>query len=79
MKIDLNNITLDYTIDEKGNFIYKSINVVPFKKNGNLKAKYADLPRYKVILVYEQHTVDLFTKEVLLKSVKEINNKLNGI
>ena len=32
------------------------------KRNGNLKAKYKDLPRYKLIPEYEQHFVDQFNK-----------------
>ena len=44
----------------------------PFKKNGNLKAQYKDLPRYKLIVTYEKyfqnafrHTIQTMTKQVM--------------
>lgn len=74
----LGNVTLNYDYNEKGKIIYKASTIVPFKKNGALKAKYADLPKYKLILTYEDHTKKMFDNEVLLKSVKEINSKLKS-
>lgn len=40
----------------------------PKKKDGTLKAKYKDLPRYKLIPIYEDH----FKKE-FDKTLKELN------
>lgn len=72
------NLQIDFGYNEKGKIIYKSTNVVPFKKDGNLKAQYADLPKYDLILIYEGHTKKMFNEDVILKSVKEINSKLKS-
>ena len=42
-----------YTLDANGNWTYKAKKPEPLKKNGNLKAVYADLPKYDVIYPIE--------------------------
>ena len=37
-----------YSKDEKDNWSYKA-DLAPFKKNGNLRKEYKDLPRFQVI------------------------------
>jgi hypothetical protein len=37
----------------------------PKKKNGNLKAKYKDLPRYKLIPIYEDHFKKEFNSTIV--------------
>ena len=61
--------------DGKGDWIYKSNPLAPFKKNGNLKAVYHDLPRFKVIQQYEDKELKDFETS-LAESIKDISIKL---
>lgn len=62
--------------DAKGLFIYKSNQDQVFKKDSTiLKKKYHDLPRFKVILQYEENAksnVDIFLKETTLDLIKQL-------
>lgn len=79
MEISLLNGSMIAIQDEKtGQWIYKaneSNQFKPFKKNGNLKSVYRDLPRFKAIVQYEQKELDDFS-ELLAQSVKDISLRL---
>ncbi len=72
-KINIGSFT--YERDENNQWIGKSTNITPFKKNGNLKAVYKDLPRFKIIVDYENQEVNDFNA-LLEQSVTEIAHKL---
>ncbi len=64
--------------NEKGEWIYKaneSNQLKPFKKNGNLKAIYKDLPRFKAIVQFEDQEEKDYN-ESLSQAVKDISLKL---
>jgi hypothetical protein len=61
--------------DEKGVWIYKSNPQAPFKKNGNLKKEYKDLPRFPAIVEYEREEMKDFDR-LLHESIKDISIKL---
>ncbi len=71
--IKIGNFT--YNKDEKGNWLWKAESLKPFKKNGNLKSAYHDLPRFKVIVEYENREIKDFQNS-LEQSVKDISLKL---
>jgi hypothetical protein len=62
----MKNILKDYTQDEGGNWLYTPQDTIlkadVKRKDGTLKAKYKDLPRYKLIPIYEDYFVKEFNK-----------------
>jgi len=50
-------------LPEESSILLKSES--PNKKNGNLKAKYRDLPRYKIIPIYEDHFKKEFNSTIV--------------
>jgi len=64
-----------YSKDEKNGWIYKADYSGPFKKNGNLKKEYKDLPRFPVIFTYEKKEVEDFEKG-LGEAIKDISIRL---
>tara|TARA_X000001382_G_scaffold25412_3_gene16004 strand:+ start:9574 stop:9819 length:246 start_codon:yes stop_codon:yes gene_type:complete len=58
-----------YNFNEDGSWEHLGADIskseTPFKKDGALKAKYKDLPRYKIITVYEEHFQKEFRKTLL--------------
>lgn len=62
-------------LNDKQEWIYKAATNTPFKKNGNLRAIYHDLPRYPVIVAYEDQEEKDFN-ESLVQSIKDISLKL---
>ena len=62
--------------NEKGEWLYKADQVKPFKKDGNLKAQYRDLPRFKAIMEYETVLNKQYQKTVIEQATKQIINKL---
>ena len=59
-------------VNDKGIIIYKAGETNSFlKKNGNLKAKHADLPRYKPIPEYEDKMIEEYQK-LLSEGVLEL-------
>lgn len=78
MEYKLLNDSMIASQDEKGNWIYKaneSNQLKPFKKNGSLKAVYHDLPRFKVIVEYEDQEEKDYS-DLLSQAVKDISLKL---
>lgn len=63
-----------YSKDEKDNWSYKA-DLAPFKKNGNLRKEYKDLPRFPVIFTYEKKEVEDFEKG-LGEAIKDISIRL---
>jgi hypothetical protein len=61
--------------NESGEWIYKANTLGPFKKNGSLKAQYKDLPRFKVIVDYEDQELKDFEQN-LSESIKDISIRL---
>ncbi len=60
-----------------GEWIYKSIHIK--KKDGNLKKKFHDLPRYKVIYEYEgamKKDYDKHLKKGVLEMIKKLKTFL---
>ncbi len=76
MKTIIGNVIYNWSKDKKGHIIYKSVKVTPFKQDGTLKKEYKELPKYNVITQYESHTKKLYDEEVLLKSIKELSQKI---
>lgn len=72
-KINIGNFT--YEVDENNQWVGKSSNITPFKMNGTLKKEYKDLPRFKVIVDYENQELNDFNA-LLEQSVTEISHKL---
>lgn len=71
---NINIGNFQYSQDDKGNWIYKSIDVKKVNKN----AKYQDLPQYKAIESFE----DIYKHEyklILDQAIKEINQYLNDL
>jgi len=62
-------------LTDKGTWIYKALAPTFFKKDGALRKKYHDLPRYKVIPEYEDAAKDEYQLE-MAKAVKDITDKL---
>lgn len=66
---------------EKGQWVYKTNEDMrlraPFKKDGSLKQPYKDMPRFQVIIDYENRFVKDYNKE-LAQSVKEMSGILNS-
>ena len=54
---------------EESSLLLKAEN--PKKKDGTLKAKYKDLPRYKLIVTYEDHFKNEFNK-----TLSELNKEV---
>lgn len=65
----------EYVQADDGNWICKAESIGPFKKNGNLKKKYKDLPRFKAIVQYENREVNDFDSS-LKSAIKDISFKL---
>ena len=65
-----------YYQNEKGEWLYKADNFRELKKDGSLKKKYKDLPRYDVIYEWEKEAKEEF-KKTLINSVKEAQQLLN--
>lgn len=72
---DLKIGNFTYNKDDQGNWVYKADKITPFKKNGNLKAQYKDLPRFKAIVQYENQEVKDFQNS-LEQSIKDVSLKL---
>lgn len=69
------NDSIIYSQDPDGNWIYKADNLTPFKKNGNLKKEYKDLPRYPVIVEWENKELKDYQNS-LSEAIKDISIKL---
>ena len=67
MEINLNGSIFEQ--DENGEWIFKADKSAEFKKDGTLKAKYKDLPRYDLIYKYEDYFRDQFNNT--LKQIKQ--------
>lgn len=78
MEFKLLNNSMIASQDDQGNWVYKANTtdrLKPFKQNGNLKAQYKDLPRFKAIAQFEQRELNDFNF-VLGNAVRDISVKL---
>ena len=71
--VKIGNFT--YSQDLNNNWIFKADRLTPFKKNGGLKKEYKDLPRFKVIVEYEEEQISEF-KTLLSEGIQDISLKL---
>lgn len=69
------NGSIIYEQTENGDWVYKAANSVPFKKNGNLKKEYRDLPRFKCIVQYEDKELKDYQQSIS-EAIKDISIKL---
>ena len=69
------NDSVIYSQSENGEWVYKSDNLTPFKKNGNLKKEYRDEPRFPVIISYESKELKDYQNS-LSEAIKDISIKL---
>ena len=79
MEYKLLNGAMIASQDKNGTWIYKANTenqLKPFKKNGNLKATYKDLPRFKAIIQYEEVLNKEYQKTVISESIRQITIKL---
>lgn len=75
MEYKLLNDSIIASQNDKGVWLYKANTLGPFKQNGNLKKEYKDLPRFKVIVEYEDQEVKDFEVSIT-EAVKDISIKL---
>lgn len=71
---NINIGNFQYSQDDKGNWIYKAIDV----KKVNKKASYKDVPQYKAIQTFEDQYKNEY-KLILDQAIKEINQYLNDL
>lgn len=79
MDFKLLNNSIIGSQDENGSWIYKANPEykVPFKKDGTLKQKYKDMPRFNVIIEAEEELNKNYISS-LKESVKEMAMILNS-
>lgn len=54
----------DYSLNEKGEWIYKAKEPEAFKKDGTLKAQYKELPQFDIIYKIDDHASKLMLNEI---------------